>query len=194
MVVAVTTYFLEMTRREDLRPKRSPRGGLSFVEAKIPLPELNRFLYTAVGGDLFWVDRLGWTYEEWSRYLMREALATWILYVEGTPAGYCELENQPGGDVEIRSLGLIPRFVGEGLGGHLLTEGVERAWDRGAERVWLHTCSLDHPKALNNYLARGFREFRRETQEKDLPLSPGPWPNAARGSALGGPFHGRGAS
>jgi GNAT superfamily N-acetyltransferase len=99
---------------------------------------------------------------------------TWVLSVGGVPAGYFELEVQAGADVEIVYFGLLPAFIGQGLGAHLLTEAVERAWERGARRVWLHTCSMDHPQALGHYQARGFRRYREEVHTETLPdVSPG---------------------
>ena len=107
-----------------------------------------------------------------------------MAYVSGTPAGYFELDGPPGGDVEIAYFGLLPSFVGRGLGGWLLTAAVERAWRRNPRRVWLHTCSLDHPAALANYRARGFRLVKEEAAWKDLPeRTPGPWPGANRAAA-----------
>ncbi len=179
MKTKVLTHHLEMTGRADLRPVRYGGQDLEVRRAEIPCPELNRFLYTAVGGDWYWVDRLLWTHERWMTWLDRREVETWVAYLSGTPAGYFELEAQSGGDVEIAYLGLLPRFTGRRLGGVLLTSAVERAWDLGASRVWVHTCTLDHPGALANYLARGFRVFKEETSEAELPdRTPGPWPGA----------------
>ena len=101
--------------------------------------------------------------------------------MSGTPAGYFELERQAEGSVEIAYFGLLPQFVGRGLGGALLSAAVERGWEGGARRVWLHTCSLDHAAALPAYQARGFRIFETETAVRDLPeRSPEPWPGAGR--------------
>ncbi len=178
MATAVTVKHLEMTVRDQLRPSPA-RPELTIRRAEIPLPELNRFLYTAVGGGWYWLDRLPWTYQQWLAYLDRPELETWVAYVAGSPAGYFELEEQAGGSVEIVYFGLLPRFVGCGLGGALLTAAVERAWQRGAARVWLHTCDLDHPGALANYERRGFRVFKEEVKFEELPpRSPGPWPEA----------------
>jgi ribosomal protein S18 acetylase RimI-like enzyme len=178
MQVQVTTYHLEMTAPGDLRPAR-PVAALEVRQAKVACPELNRFFYTAAGGDWYWIDRLGWTYEHWLEYLNRPELETWVGYVSGTPACYFELEAQPGSSVEIVYFGVLPQFIGQGLGGALLTAAVERAWQMGARRVWVHTCSLDHAAALANYLARGFRVFKEETAQEVLPdQPPGPWPAA----------------
>ena len=142
------------------------------MQAEIPSPELSRFLFTAVGGPWRWYSRLPWTREQWLTYLDRPEVETWVAYVRGTPAGYFELERQAGGNVEIVFFGLLPSFVGQGLGGPLLTAAVSRAWDIGATRVWVHTCDLDHPRALENYLARGFRVFRVEQQMEQVPDAP----------------------
>src|SRR5439155_10717734 len=140
-------------------------------------PEFNRFFYTAVGGAWYWIDRLRWTYDRWLRYLDRPELETWAVYHAGTPAGYFELEQQGPAGGEVAYFGLLPRFVGLGLGGALLTAAVERAWQLTTTRVWLHTCSLDHPRALANYLTRGFRIYKEEIADEELPeQSPGPWP------------------
>jgi GNAT superfamily N-acetyltransferase len=180
----IEIHSLEMTSPQDLRPARPPAVELEIRQARIPCPELSRFLYTAVGGEWFWIDRLSWTYGQWLAWLDRPELETWIGYVQGTPAGYFELERQPGGaaeNVELAYFGLIPQFIGRGLGGALLTAAVERAWAIGASRVWVHTCSLDGPASLANYQARGFRIFKTERLEKDFPAeTPGPWPGARR--------------
>src|SRR5689334_16295458 len=88
MLTEITTWHLEMLSPADLRPSGAEVPGLEIRQARIPSPELNRFLYTAVGGDWFWIDRLGWSYERWLRYLDRPELETWVASVEGTPAGY----------------------------------------------------------------------------------------------------------
>jgi GNAT superfamily N-acetyltransferase len=86
---------------------------------------------------------------------------------------------QWGANLEIAYFGLLPQFIGRGIGGTLLTSAIERAWEMGAARVWVHTCSLDGPSALGNYQARGFRYYKEEETEVDLPeQTPGPWPGA----------------
>lgn len=164
----VTTTYLEMTDRADLRRARNPEVPLVVTRAELPLPELNRFLYAAVGAEWGWFGRLAWDRSQWLHYLDRPELETWVGYVRGTPAGYFELERQ-GLDAEIAYFGLLPNFVGQGLGGPLLTAAIERAWDMGVGRVWVHTCDLDHPHALANYKARGMRVYRTDEKMEDLP-------------------------
>lgn len=181
MRTRVVTTHLEMTDPGQLRPAPTSGVAVRVQQAEIPCPDLNRFLYTAVGGDWYWIDRLAWDFDQWLAYLDRLELETWVAWVAGTPAGYYELERQAEGSVEIAYFGLLPRFIGQGLGGRLLTHAARRAWEAGARRVWVHTCTLDGPAALANYQARGFRVFREETAEVDLPDgSPGPWPGAER--------------
>ena len=176
-----TTYYLEMLHPEDLQPKMVERAGLRVERMTTPCPEFNKFLHTIVGHAYRWGGRRAWTGADWIAYASREVLQTWVAYVDGTPAGYCEMEKSPGGDVEIKNMGLLPAFIGRGLGGHLLTVGVERAWapteadedvggGMGATRVWLHTCTHDHPHALRNYTARGFRVFKTEVEPANRPI------------------------
>jgi ribosomal protein S18 acetylase RimI-like enzyme len=182
MLTQEITYYLEMTDPSQLLPSVVQSGDVELKRAELACPELNRFFYTAVGGDWYWVDRLPWTYDQWLQYLHRPGQETWVIYLSGTPAGYFELQGEAGADVEVASFGLLPQFVGQRLGGHLLTEAIRRAWQKGAARVWLHTSSLDHPSALANYRARGLRLFKEEISPKELPDRPlGRWPDQQDG-------------
>lgn len=179
MKQTITTYYLEMHTLDALRPSVAREPSFRVQRAEVPCPELSRFLYTAVGGDWFWLERLSWTYNQWMSYVQRPEVETWLGYVRGTPAGYCELERQPERNVEIVYFGLLPQFIGQGIGGALLSAAIERAWRGDTRRVWVHTCSLDGPAALQNYQARGFQLYHQETHEEELPeVSPGPWPGA----------------
>jgi GNAT superfamily N-acetyltransferase len=175
MIVDVTTYSLEMLEFSAFQPSIREIPNLQIQCAEIPLPELNRFLYTAVGGDYFWIDRLPWTYKQWETWLNRPELETLVAYLNGTAAGYFELERQAE-NVEIVIFGVIPKFVGLGIGGVLLSKCIARAWELQPTRVWVHTCSLDGVQALANYQARGFTLFAQETKTENLPeQSPGAW-------------------
>lgn len=145
------------------------------------MPAFSRHLYCAVGGDWHWRDRLTWSHQRWLAYLDRPEVQTWVMYLEGAPAGYIELEQQAQTDVEIAYFGLIPEFTGRGLGGHLLSVGIDKAWAMGAavSRVWVHTCTLDGPHALSNYQARGLRLYREEQKAQAVAdQAEGPWPGA----------------
>ena len=115
MKQTVTTYSLEMYSPAALRPATRQVEGFRVERVSEPCPELNRFFYTAVGGDWYWVDRLAWAYAEWAAYVNRVELHTWIGHLAGNPIGYFELEQQ-GSDVEIASFGLLPQFIGRRFG------------------------------------------------------------------------------
>ena len=151
-----TTFLLEMTGPEQLCGKRVDLPELEIRRVEIPCPEFSWFLHEAVGADYRWGGREDWGRREWTECVERPEMETWVAYVSGAPAGYYELQRQADGSVRILHFGLLPAFVDKGLGGRLLTEAVTRAWAMGAARVWLSTCSHDHPRALPNYLARGF--------------------------------------
>jgi GNAT superfamily N-acetyltransferase len=184
----VTTTYLQQLAPEEIRPARIPDVAVRITRIGRPAPEFCRFLYTAVGGDWYWTDRLPWTRQDWLDHLTRPLVETWVAVADGAPAGHVELTGSSTVDeseVEIAYFGLLPGFLGLGLGGHLPTEGLALAWslaDRwpGAppvRRVWVHTCTLDGPAALANYQARGlvaFRSEEAETEVSDAP--PGSWP------------------
>lgn len=147
----------------------------------LPLPALARYLYVAVGAPWCWYMRLGWRYEDWQARLDNDRVQVWIAYAQGAPVGYFELELQNAGSVEICYFGLIPEAIGRGQGKALLADAIDKAWQLGGKRVWLHTCTLDHPSALSNYLARGFKVFREEDVVDNIPDEPiQPWAGAAK--------------
>lgn len=163
MSVVVQTS-LEMRSPEDLRPAAPPRVPARLVAVDPADHATNLRLYSAVGADYGWTDRLAWGDYLWARWC--ERVLTWRLLVgdEEEEAGFFELGCQSRGAVEILIFGLLPAFHGRGLGGWMLTEAIRRAWDLhpdGTHRVWVHTRTLDAPGALPNYEARGLRVFDR---------------------------------
>jgi len=166
----VITYYLEMTSPSSLKGKRdSP--GLQIHECLIKQYQFNKFLYQLVGHSWEWVDKLSWTDDQWKAFAEAEDLRTWVAYYENSPAGYYELQQQNDGNVEIASFGLAPKFIGRGFGGYLLSYTIKSAWDlKGTKRVWVHTCTLDHPSALHNYKARGMTVYREDTANHRIEL------------------------
>ena len=128
-----------------------------------------RALYSLVGDRWFWRDRLVWTDAELDAYLADPSVHISTLTVRGATAGYFELKQSSAATVEIMYFGLAPAFIGRGLGGWLLTRAALDAFALGASRIVLHTCTLDGPHALPNYLARGFTIVREERYRTDLP-------------------------
>lgn len=168
----VTTWYLEMKESAGLRPSRIPAWPHRIERVSRPSAAFARYLYVGVGADWHWTDRLPWSKAQWDAFLLRPALQLYTLQTGGAPVGYFELEQQPAGDVQVTYLGLLPEAMGLGFGGRLVTRAVELAWEvPNAQRVWLHTCTLDATAALPNYLARGFSVY--DTKTRALPLAEG---------------------
>lgn len=164
-----TTYYLEMTSTEQLRVKPQ-RSDLQIIECEEPQPALNRFLYQLVGSTWEWGDLDDWSDAQWRTMVENEAHRTWVAYHRGAIAGYYELFRPDGRSTEIRYFGLAPQFLDRGLGGPLLSHAIHSAWQwPGTERVWVHTCTFDHPAALANYQARGMRIYQEEISDLENP-------------------------
>jgi GNAT superfamily N-acetyltransferase len=159
----VITTYLEMRSPDDLRPKRCADDRFWIGEATVAQWQFNRFLYVAVGSQWAWTDKLAWSDKEWRAYVESDRLRTFGAYYDGAPAGFYELHHDPDNRVEIAYLGLLPAFIGRGFGGALLTSALEVAWQMSPGRVWVHTCTLDHPAALANYHARGMSAYKVES-------------------------------
>lgn len=154
-----------------LRPRRVDRADVTLVQRPSPAGEAAGRFYREVGAGYHWTDRASWTDAQWSEETSLEGAELWVLLVEGREAGYFQLRQSAPSVREVQYFGLLPGFEGQGLGAHLLTLAVERAWDAGADKVILNTCTLDHPSALPNYLARGFEVVRTHTERRELPES-----------------------
>jgi GNAT superfamily N-acetyltransferase len=159
----VTTYYLEMLSPSALKGKDNS-GGLIVSECSVDQFQFNRFLYRFVGEPWLWTDKLSWSDQAWKQYVENVNLRTWVAWSGGSIAGYFELLREKD-DVEIIYFGLTEHFIGKGYGGFLLTEAIKSAWDwQDTQRVWVHTCSLDHPGALQNYVSRGMTLYKTETE------------------------------
>jgi ribosomal protein S18 acetylase RimI-like enzyme len=163
--IQVRRTFLEMRSPGELRLAAPPVPAPSVARLQPCPPDVFRHLYTEVGRAFRWTDRLSWTDEQIAQHLADRRTAIWLLSWQEVPAGYFELREHDDRSVEIAYFGLLPEFIGRGWGKYLLTRAAMAAWDLGPSRIWLHTCTLDHPAALPNYLKRGFRRVREETYE-----------------------------
>jgi len=176
---SVTVTYLDYIPEGQADGPAAAERPYDLREATVPCPELNRFLYVSVGHPWRWHVRLSWRHQQWLDYLSDPGVATWIGYQGGNPIGYFELRREADGAVEIVYFGLLPSYVGQGLGKLLLSDAIAKASAFGDGRIWLHTCSLDHPAALPNYLAQGFRVRKTLVTEETLPDVPlKPWPGA----------------
>lgn len=143
----------------------APRPGLLALHARMPTVGYYRFLYDAVGSPWQWVSRKKKSDDELKQIIHDPSVELHVLHVEGVPAGFVELDRRFAEEVEIGQFGLVPEFIGQGLGRYFLRWAVECAWRTAPKRVWLHTCDKDHPRALPNYLAAGFAVYREEWKE-----------------------------
>jgi GNAT superfamily N-acetyltransferase len=173
-VVDVTVTYLALGAPAQFTPSAHlPEGiHLDQVTGADVVPMASR-LYRDVGGMWHWRDRLGWTDAQWAEVMHRPGVELWVARRsdDDTVAGYFELAVTAG-EVNINYFGLIPAFIGRGIGGWLLTRAVERAWALGADRITLNTCTLDGEAALPNYRARGFQVVRTVHQRRELPDEP----------------------
>lgn len=157
---AVRTY-LEQTARTPATTGW-PDAGWRLQRVDACPPAFYRFLYREVGRPWHWLDRLPWPDERIRAHVDSPAIEIWLLTHETVPAGFAEFERAADGSVEIVYFGLLPDFIGRRAGRAFLEAVLARAWDSATTRVWLHTCTLDHPRALGTYVAGGFRVVREE--------------------------------
>lgn len=161
----VTRTYLELNERPSEHSGVTwPAGVVLEREANCSVA-LARALYSAVGSAYHWHDRDAWTDERLAEHLARPNVAVWVLRESNRPVGYFELLIEDSASVEIAYFGLVPGAQGRGLGKRLLEAAIQVGFATPAARVWLHTCTLDHPAALPNYRARGFTPFRTEQYE-----------------------------
>jgi GNAT superfamily N-acetyltransferase len=163
--MSIVTIYLEMHSPDQLRPKRCADGQFQIREKIERDWRFNRDLYLAVGQMWSWNDKRLWSDQQWKEYGLAPELRTFAAHYDGSLAGYYELRRDDAGGVEIAHFGLLPEFIGRGLGGALLTSAIEDSWrtTSSVSRVWVHTCTLDHPGALANYQARGLVIYKQET-------------------------------
>jgi GNAT superfamily N-acetyltransferase len=149
--------------RETAKP---PRDGVSIIHAKAPTLAYYRFLYDTVGKDWDWTSRNKLSDTDLACILHDPRNEVHVLLVDGVPAGFVELDRRIEGEIEISQFGLMPEFIGRGLGKYFLHWAVIRAWSYEPRRLWLHTCTNDHPAALPNYLKAGLAVYKEEIREE----------------------------
>lgn len=165
----VTRTYLELRAPAELKAAKLNDPLIKIEHQRDCSIDLFRSLYVEVGRNYHWIDRLPWTDEDIRAHLAQSEISVWLMTYDGDTAGYFELRKCEDGSTELAYFGLLPQFIGRGLGKHLLTCAVEQAWNDSANRVWLHTCTLDDPAALPNYLKRGFKPFKTEKYRTTRP-------------------------
>lgn len=155
----MAVHYFEMRDSAELRPATSTRK----VEVRLVDPpdgSVNQRFYLNVGRDWSWRERADWPLDKWQETVSDRSIVTLTLHRGEHEVGYSEIRAYDG-DIEILNFGLLPEFVGQGLGGVALVVVVRYAWEQlNADHVWLHTCDRDHPNAINNYKRRGFVWFK----------------------------------
>tara|TARA_B100000780_G_scaffold206905_1_gene147306 strand:+ start:42 stop:545 length:504 start_codon:yes stop_codon:yes gene_type:complete len=155
--------YLELKSLEDFNEVKKPLEDYVVELIKPKDFQLNKFFYKNIGKNCQWVDRLVWTNLDWSKYISEEKLFTYILKNKDEIAGYFELLfNKDKKEAEIVYFGILDEYFGKKLGGYLLSEAIKISFALGSQRIWVHTCSLDHKNALTNYLSRGMKIFKTE--------------------------------
>jgi len=170
-----TRTYLELHQPSQFKPAFGSFPDIAIARAASPSPALYRTCYRSVGEAFHWFDRWDWSDEQIATHLADPAIRLFVATRRGGPApadlvGWYELRRVAQDDsVEIAYFGIVAREFGRGFGKHLLSSAVRDAWALAPRRVWLHTCTLDHPNAMPNYVARGFTPYRTETYEVDSP-------------------------
>jgi len=164
VIQEIKRNYLEINSLKDLKEvKRSSENySLNLLE---PINfQLNKFFYKNIGKKHQWIDRLAWTDSQWIDYVSSEKIKTYIFKNGDDLAGFFELifysEKK---EVEIAYFGLLEEYQNKKIGSYLLSEAIKKSFEKNINRVWVHTCSLDHKNALNNYIARGMKIFKSET-------------------------------
>ena len=163
-ITTIKRNYLEIKSIDDLIESVNPDLEC-FVDLVKPDDfQINKFFYKNVGKNHHWIDRLIWTDQQWSNYTSDNKVKTYILKNKDDLAGYFELiSHKDKKEVEIAYLGLLEEYYNKKLGSYLLSAAIRNSFSDKTKRVWVHTCSLDHHNALNNYLSRGMKIFKKET-------------------------------
>ena len=160
----VQRFFLEIKKVQFLyKPPVTPRKINVYLDKERDI-NINKFFYRQIGRDHFWRDRLLWSDKEWGKYVDNNNLDTGIMKLDGELIGFFEQEfHKEKNEIELIQMGILKEYQGKKFGSFLLKYIVHKAFDKNVERVWVHTCSLDHRHALDNYLSKGFKIFKEET-------------------------------
>ena len=164
MTQEVQRNYLEINSIEDLNKVTDPQEEYSLNLLDPQNFQLNKFFYKNIGKKHKWIDRLVWTENQWMDYVSSEKVKTYVLKYKGDLAGFFELIfHSEKNEIEIAYFGILEEFQNKKLGSYLLSQAIQKSFKRDINRVWVHTCSLDHKNALNNYIARGMKIFKTET-------------------------------
>jgi ribosomal protein S18 acetylase RimI-like enzyme len=164
VIQEVKRSYLEINSIQDLKEVSKSSTDFSLILLKPIDFQLNKFFYKNIGKKHKWIDRLIWTENQWIDYVSNKNVKTFLFKYKEDLAGFFELILHPKKkEIEIAYLGLLEEYQNKKLGSYLLSEAIKKSFENNIRRVWLHTCSLDHKNALNNYVSRGMKIFKTET-------------------------------
>ena len=164
MTEEVQRNYLEINSIQDLIEAVKPTNDYSLILLDPTNFQLNKFFYKNIGKKHKWIDRLVWTEAQWIDYVSSKKVETYIFKHKNDLAGFFELiSHSEKKEVEIAYFGLLEEFQNKKLGSYLLSQAIKKSFKKNIHRVWVHTCSLDHKNALNNYIARGMKIFKSQT-------------------------------
>ena len=159
----INRNYLEMHSLNELIETINPSNEYIIELIDPPNFQLNKFFYKEIGKNHRWVDRLIWNDKEWIEYTTNNSVKTYILKKENDLVGYFELIfHGDKNETEIAYLGILEEYLNKKLGSYLLSSAIIKSFLNKPKRVWVHTCSLDHKNALNNYISRGMKIFKTE--------------------------------
>ncbi len=163
MTEEVKRNYLEIKSPQDLKEGIKPSSDYSLNLINPINFQLNKFFYKNIGKKHKWVDRLVWSEKKWIEYLSSEKVRTYVLKYKDDLVGFFELIfHSKNNETEIAYFGLLEEYQNKKLGSYLLSEAIKKSFEKEVDRVWVHTCSLDHKNALQNYLSRGMKVFKEE--------------------------------
>ena len=143
-----TITYLEMMAKPPRPPAPVPAAKLALMRAERCTVSFYRYLYNVVGEPWIWYERRVWSDARLAELLARPEVEVYVLHAWGSPAGFFELVRAESGDTELAYFGLVPEFIGRGFGAWFLNSAIDTAWLGATQRVWVHTCTYDHPRAL----------------------------------------------
>ena len=163
MTQEVKRNYLEIKSLKDLQESKQPSEDYTVNLIEPNDFQLNKFFYKNIGKKHKWIDRLIWTEQKWIKYVSNKDVKTFVLKNKNDLVGFYELVlHLEKKEVEIAYFGILEEYQNKKLGSYLLSDAIKKSFRENAVRVWLHTCSLDHKNALNNYLSRGMKIFKTE--------------------------------
>ena len=169
MITKVDRKYLEINSPEEINLSDKPNSNCKIEIKKDPDFQINKFFYKQIGSDHRWIDRLVWDDQKWVSYVNNPNVTTFVLKENDDLVGYFEqVTNAEKNDCEIAYFGILKEFYGKKYGAHLLSLAITKCFEKKINKIWLHTCSLDHENALKNYLARGMKIFKSETINLDI--------------------------